>query len=168
MTVGLGYAFEDLYVGQVFRSPGRTITEADVVAFAGLTGDYSELHTSEVYASNSEFRRRVAHGMLGLSFAHGLMWARTGEFRSIAIAFLGISDWRFLRPIFLGDTIFVGYSIESLRDSASRPTQAIATFDVKVTNQDGVVVQAGKKALLLSKTRLAAIEAGQVQEPAAP
>jgi acyl dehydratase len=96
------------------------------------------------------------------------MWARTGEFRSIAIAFLGISDWRFLRPIFLGDTIFVGYSIESLRDSASRPTQAIATFDVKVTNQDGVVVQAGKKALLLSKTRLAAIEAGQVQEPAAP
>lgn len=167
-TVPSDYTFDDLYVGQAFRSPGRTVTEADVVAFAGLTGDFSELHTSEVYAHNSQFGRRMAHGMLGLSFAHGLMWARTGQFRSVAIAFLGISDWRFLGPIFLGDTIFVDYTIESLRDSASRPTQAIATFDVKVTKQDDAVVQAGKKALLLSKVPLAAVEASQGQGRGSP
>jgi len=124
-----GYAYADLYVGMAFRSPGRTITDADLVAFAGLTGDYSELHTSDVYAKNSEFGRRVAHGMLGLAYAHGLMWARTGELRDTAIAFLGIGEWKFLQPIFIGDTIFVNYRIVELRDSKSRPTQAIATFD---------------------------------------
>jgi acyl dehydratase len=155
----LGYAYDDLHVGMSFRSPGRTITDADLVAFAGLTGDYSELHTSEVYAKSSQFGRRVAHGMLGLAYAHGLMWARTGELRETAIAFLGISDWRFVGPIFVGDTIFVDYRIAELRDSRSKPTQAIATFDVDVVNQHGDVVQRGRKALLVSKVPLTAVEA---------
>jgi acyl dehydratase len=155
----LGYTYDDLHVGLAFRSPGRTITDADLVAFAGLTGDYSELHTSDVYARNSEFGRRVAHGMLGLAYAHGLMWARTGELRETAIAFLGIVDWRFVAPIFVGDTIFVNYRICELRDSRSRPTQAIATFDVEVVNQRGGVVQRGRKALLVSKVPLSAVEA---------
>ena len=147
----MGYRYADLQVGMAFRSPGRTITDADLVAFAGLTGDYSELHTSDVYAKASQFGRRVAHGMLGLAYAHGLMWARTGELRETAVAFLGISDWKFLGPIFVGDTIFVNYVIAELRDSQSRPTQAIATFDVSVVTQDDRLVQQGKKALLLSK-----------------
>ena len=92
-----GYRYADLHVGMAFRSPGRTITDADLVAFAGLTGDYSELHTSDVYAKSSQFGRRVAHGMLGLAYAHGLMWPRTGELRETAIAFLGISEWKFRR-----------------------------------------------------------------------
>ena len=144
-----------------FRSPGRTITDADLVAFAGLTGDYSELHTSDVYAKSSEFGRRVAHGMLGLAYAHGLMWARTGDLRETAIAFLGIDDWRFLQPIFVGDTIFVNYRIAELRDSKSRPTQAIATFDVEVVDQDNRVVQRGRKALLVSKVPLSGVEASR-------
>jgi acyl dehydratase len=155
----LGYAYDDLHVGMAFRSPGRTITDADLVAFAGLTGDYSELHTSDVYAKNSEFGRRVAHGMLGLAYAHGLMWARTGELRETAVAFLGIHDWKFVAPIFVGDTIFVDYAIAELRDSRSRPTQAIATFDVTVKNQNGALVQQGRKALLVSKVPLAALSA---------
>ncbi|HKE38714.1 MAG TPA: MaoC/PaaZ C-terminal domain-containing protein [Casimicrobiaceae bacterium] len=155
----LGYTYSDLHVGLAFRSPGRTITDADLVAFAGLTGDYSELHTSDVYARNSQFGRRVAHGMLGLAYAHGLMWARTGELRETAVAFLGISDWKFVGPIFVGDTIFVDYRIAELRDSKSKPTQAIATFDVELVNQDGQVVQRGRKALLVSKVPLKAIEA---------
>jgi acyl dehydratase len=157
----LGYVYDDLHVGMTFRSPGRTITDADVVAFAGLTGDYSELHTSDVYAKNGEFGRRVAHGMLGLAYAHGLMWARTGELRETAVAFLGIGDWRFVSPIFIGDTIFVNYRIAELRDSKSRPTQAIATFDVEVVNQEGTVVQRGRKALLVSKVPLRAVEASK-------
>lgn len=163
--VSVGYTYADLHVGMTFRSPGRTITDADLVAFAGLTGDYSELHTSDVYAKSSQFGRRVAHGLLGLAYAHGLMWARTGELRQTAIAFLGISDWRFVGPVFIGDTLFVNYVIAELRDSRSKPTQAIATFDVEVVNQDGAVVQRGKKTLLVSKVPLAGV-AASVQTPA--
>lgn len=154
----LGYTYDDLVVGLTFRSPGRTITDADLVGFAGLTGDYSELHTSDVYAKASQFGRRVAHGMLGLAYAHGLMWPRTGELRETIIAFLGISDWRFLAPIFVGDTLFVRYVIDEIRDSASRPTQAVVTFGVEVADQDGRVVQAGRKVVLVSKVPLAAVE----------
>jgi acyl dehydratase len=157
----LGYSYADLHVGMAFRSPGRTITDADIVAFAGLTGDYSELHTSDVYARASQFGRRVAHGMLGLAYAHGLMWPRTGELRQTAVAFLGIADWKFVAPIFVGDTIFVNYRVADLRDSKSKPDQAIATFDVELVNQEGKVVQRGRKALLLSKTPLEAVEASQ-------
>ena len=157
-----GYTYEDLHVGMSFRSPGRTITDADVVGFAGLTGDYSELHTSDVYARSSQFGRRVAHGMLGLAYAHGLMWPRTGELRETAIAFLGIAEWKFVGPIFIGDTIFVKYRIADLRDSKSKPTQAIATFDVEVVNQSGTVVQSGRKALLVSKVPLAGVEASRL------
>ena len=166
MSNTTGYTYDDLYVGMEFRSPGRTITDADLVGFAGLTGDYSELHTSDVYAKASQFGRRVAHGMLGLAYAHGLMWARTGELRQTAIAFLGISDWRFRGPLFVGDTMFVNYAITELRDSRSKPDQAIATFDVLVVNQDDETVQQGRKALLCSKIPLAAVAASGRPEDA--
>lgn len=159
MAPSLGYTYEDLHVGLSFRSPGRTITDADLVAFAGLTGDYSELHTSDVYAQASQFGRRVAHGMLGLAYAHGLMWARTGELRQTIIAFLGINDWRFVAPIYVGNTIFVNYVIAEMRDSKSRPTQAIVTFDVELVDQDGRLLQKGRKTVLVSKVPLDAVAA---------
>jgi acyl dehydratase len=158
---GLSYA--DLRAGMSFRSPGRTITDADLVGFAGLTGDYSELHTSDVYAKNSQFGRRVAHGLLGLAYAHGLMWPRTGELRDTAVAFLGINEWKFVGPLFIGDTMFVNYTLAELRDSKSRPTQAIAVFEVSVVNQDDQVVQQGRKALLVSKVPLTAVAASDRQ-----
>jgi acyl dehydratase len=163
-----GYRYDDLFVGMRFRSPGRTITDADLMSFAGLTGDHSELHTSDVYAQASQFGRKVAHGMLGLAYAHGLMWARTGELRETAVAFLGIDGWRFSGPIFVGDTIFVDYELAELRDSRSRPTQAVAVFAVKVVKQDGAVAQEGRKALLVSKIPLAAVAASGVAAIAAP
>jgi acyl dehydratase len=167
MTGKTSYRYDDLFVGMQFRSPGRTITDADVVGFAGLTGDFSELHTSDVYARSSEFGQRVAHGMLGLAYAHGLMWARPGELRETAIAFLGISDWKFVGPIYIGDTIFVNYALAELRDSRSRPSQAIATFDVEVVTQDGKIVQRGRKALLVSKAPLEAVAASSGESAAA-
>ncbi len=158
-TARSGLSYADLRVGMSFRSPGRTITDADLVGFAGLTGDYSELHTSDVYAKSSQFGRRVAHGLLGLAYAHGLMWPRTGELRETAVAFLGINEWKFVGPLFIGDTMFVNYTLAELRDSKSRPTQAIAIFDVSVVNQDDQVVQQGRKALLVSKVPLTAVAA---------
>lgn len=165
MTSRGGYTYADLHVGLSFRSPGRTITDADLVAFAGLTGDYSELHTSDVYARASQFGRRVAHGMLGLAYAHGLMWPRTGELRETAIAFLGISDWKFVGPIFVGNTIFVNYRLAELRESRSRPTQAIATFDVELVDEDERLLQKGRKTLLVSKVPLSAVEASKAASP---
>ena len=148
--------YEDLHVGLEFDSPTRTITESDVMTFAGLTGDYSELHTSQAFAEQTQYGRRVAHGLLGLSVAHGLMWPRTNAMRDIAIALLGISDWRFRGPIFLGDTIRVRYRVAEMRDSRSDPDQAIVTFEVEVLNQADDMVQGGRKVLLVSKTPLAA------------
>ncbi len=115
-----GYRYEDLHVGHALPQPGAHHHRCRPVGFAGLTGDFSELHTSDVYGKASQFGRRVAHGMLGLAYAHGLMWARTGELRETAIAFLGITDWKFVGPIFIGDTIFVNYRITELRDSRSQ------------------------------------------------
>jgi len=154
-----GLRYEDLSVGMSFRSPGRTITDADVIGFGTLTGDLSEVHTSDVYAQNSQFGRRIAHGLLGLSYAHGLMWPRTEQLRHTAIAFLGITDWRFVAPIFLGDTIFVNYAVAAMRDSKSNPEQAIVTFDVEVLNQDGRLCQKGQKVELLSKVPLSGVVA---------
>lgn len=148
--------WEDLHVGLEFDSPTRTVTETDVVMFAALTGDYSELHTSEAFAKNTQYGRRVAHGLLGLALAHGLMWPRTNALRDCAIAFLGLSDWRFRAPIFLGDTIHVTYRIAELRDSRTKPDQAIATFEVQLLNEREEVLQEGRKALLVSKVPLIA------------
>ena len=151
-AIRTGYRYDDLYVGMAFRSPGRTITDADLMAFAGLTGDYSELHTSDVYAKNSQFGRKVAHGMLGLSYAHGLMWPRTGELRETAVAFLGIQDWKFVGPIFVGDTIFVSYVLADLRDSKSRPNAGIVTFLHQGFNQRGEeVCTCTRQALMLKQ-----------------
>jgi NitT/TauT family transport system substrate-binding protein len=145
----------------VVPQPGRTITEADIVAFAGLTGDYSELHTSEVYARNSQFGRRVAHGMLGLAFAHGLMWPRTGELRETAIAFPRHQRLEVRRADLRRRHHLRRLPLAELRDSESRPTQAIAIFDVELVNQDGEVVQRGRKALLVSKVPLSGVEASR-------
>ena len=160
-----GLRFEDLHVGLEFESPTRTVTETDVVMFAALTGDYSELHTSEAFAKKTQYGRRVAHGLLGLALTHGLMWPRTGEMRDIAIALLGVSDWRFRGPIFLGDTVRVAYRIAEMRDSRKHPDQAIVTFEVQLLGDDGAVLQEGRKALLVSKQPLpAATESSEPSE----
>jgi acyl dehydratase len=153
--------WEDLHVGLEFGSPTRTVTETDVVMFASLTGDWSELHTSEAFARRTQYGRRVAHGLLGLALAHGLMWPRTGAMRDIAVALLGVSDWRFRRPIFLGDTIHVRYRIAEMRDSRRYPDQAIVTFEVSLLGEDDAVLQEGRKALLVSKRPLAAAGDGE-------
>lgn len=141
--------FDDLVVGRSWQSPSRTVTEADVGAFAGLTGDHFPLHTSEEYARRTAFGTRIAHGLLGLGFAQGLMWARTGELDDTIVAFLGISDWSFDEPICFGDTIDVAYEVVEQRPSRSTPDRGIVTFAVDVRNQNGITVQHGHKTMLV-------------------
>lgn len=139
---------EDIHVGDEFTTPGRTVTEYDIVAFAGLTGDYASIHVDEVYASKSIHGRRIAHGLLGLAFAQGLTW-RASSAEGARLASLGWDRWRFLAPIFVNDTIYVRCRVESTRQSSSNPERGIVVEELEVVNQRGEVVQRGQHATLV-------------------
>lgn len=132
---------EDFKAGQVFETPARTITEADVVAFAGLSGDYNPLHTDAEFSAKTPFKQRIAHGMLGMSIMTGLA-ARTGMLDGSALAFLGIEDWKFQKPILFGDTIKVRITVADIR-AASKPGTGVLKRQVEIVNQRGEVAQAG-------------------------
>jgi acyl dehydratase len=112
-----GVFFEDLAVGQEFTSPGRTVTEADIVIFAGLSGDYNVLHTDAEHMKASIFGERIAHGLLGLSIEQGL--ASRGE-PAAAHGVLSRLKWKFKGPIKIGDTVHVRSPLSPLRRTAPR------------------------------------------------
>lgn len=143
--------FDDLAVGTAWVTTSRTITEADVGSFAGLTGDRFPLHTSEEFARQTPFGTRIAHGLLGLTFALGLMWPRTGQFDRSSIAFLGVREWDFLAPIAFGETVHVEYRVSSHRASRSQDDRGIVEFDVRLIGASGDILQRGTLALLLAK-----------------
>ena len=148
--VVLGLWFEDFKVGEERLSPGRTITETDLVNFSGLTGDYSQVHTDEEFCKKTEFGTRIAHGLLGLSIAQGLAW-RTNYTQGTGVASLGWDKWRFKRPIMMGDTVRVRWRLTEKRESRSKPGMGIITEFVELVNQRGEVVQGGEHITLLRK-----------------
>ena len=94
-----GLWFEEFEVGQRIITPGRTITESDIVSFAGLSGDYNQIHTNAEFSSKTPFGKRVAHGLLVLSIASGLAM-RTGVLEGTVLAFREINNWKFSLPSF--------------------------------------------------------------------
>jgi acyl dehydratase len=135
-----GLYCEEIKVGDKWTTARRTITEADVIQFAGMTGDYNPLHTDEHWCKeNSAFGTRVAHGMLVSSIALGL-WCRTGLGDGTAIAALG-SEWEFLGPVLIGDTIYVEVEVTEMRQSRSKPEQGIQVLGYTVYNHRDEVVQ---------------------------
>lgn len=140
--------FEDYAVGDEFATPARTITEADVVAFAGLTGDYNRLHTDAEYMRQSPFGERIAHGLLGLSIVNGLKY-RTDMDSDGVIAFLGLS-WQFSAPIKLGDTIRAVLRVTGARET-SKPDRGVVVFGVTALNQRDETVQQGEFTMLLKR-----------------
>jgi acyl dehydratase len=141
-----GRCFEEFQVGEVARSPARTITEADITNFAAYSGDYNPLHTDAEFAGASRYGQRIAHGLLGLSVASGLTW-RLGWIEGTALAFLDL-EWKFRRPVFIGDTIHARMEVAELR-SAPRMGGGIVTFDVRLLNQRDEVTQKGTWRLLI-------------------
>jgi acyl dehydratase len=105
-----GMYFEEFTVGQNIITSGRTITESDIVSFAGISGDYNQIHTDSEFSKGTPFGQRVAHGLLGLSIASGLAM-RTGVLEGTVIAFREINNWKFSNPIYIGDTIHVELNI---------------------------------------------------------
>jgi acyl dehydratase len=141
--------FEDLRVGQEYTSPGRTVTETDVVLFAGLSGDYNVLHTDAELTKGSLFGERIAHGLLGLSIQQGL--ASRGEPVAAHGVLQGLK-WKFKGPIKLGDTIHVHSRIAGLKDgSAVGP--GLATVERRMINQRGEVVQQGEAEYLVERRK---------------
>ena len=140
--------YEDLSLGQEFTGPRRTITEADVVGFAQLSGDWNPIHTDAEFAKTTRFGQRLAHGLLGLAALTGLM-DRTGLFDGSAVAMLGV-QWSFRKPVFIGDTIGFTMRITGLR-LTSDGRYGIVERSFEVRNQDGEVVQEGTIPLLIAR-----------------
>ena len=140
--------FEDIQVGEEYLSPGRTVTEADIVAFAGLSGDYNVLHTDAEFMRTSIFGERIAHGLLVLSISSGLS-TRAMARPFATLAFLGLR-WRFKGPIKIGDTIKVRLRISDKRET-SKPDRGIVTIQRTVLNQRGEVVQEGDTEIMVER-----------------
>lgn len=135
-----GVFFEDLEIGQEFTSPGRTVTEADIVIFAGLSGDYNVLHTDAEHMKTSNFGERIAHGLLGLGIQQGL--ASRGE-PAAAHGLLSALKWKFKGPIKIGDTVHVLSRIAGKRDGPDAG-RGLVTVERRLVNQRGEVVQEGE------------------------
>lgn len=145
-----GKYFEEFELGMRIASPGRTITEADIVNFAGISGDYNLIHTDEEYSKRSPFGRRVAHGLLGLSIASGLA-VRTGVLEGTVLAFREIAEWKFTKPIYIGDTIHVNMTVIETKE-LRRLGGGSVTIDLDVKNQQDETVMRGVwKVLVASK-----------------
>lgn len=145
-----GKFFDDWVVGEEFLTPGRTITETDVVMFAAMTGDYNQLHTSKEFMKDSQFGERIVHGLLGLSVSHGLLF-RLGLLDGTAIAFLGIESWQFKAPIFFGDTIRIKVKVVGKKASSSKPDRGIVKLLLQIIKQDGTPVQEGIKLIMVKR-----------------
>ncbi len=142
-----GMFFEEFAVGQKVRTAGRTVTETDIVGFAGLSGDFNQIHVDAAYARTVPFGQRVAHGLCVLSIASGLA-VQTGIMEGTVLAFREINEWKFSLPVFIGDTIHVEMEVVELK-AIPRLGGGNVTISLEVQNQDGKAVHKGRWTVLM-------------------
>jgi 3-hydroxybutyryl-CoA dehydratase len=142
-----GLYFEEFSIGQKIVTAGRTVTESDVVAFAGVSGDYNQIHVDAQYAEKGPFGQRVAHGLLVLSIVSGLA-VQTGVMERTVIAFREIAEWKFSKPVFLGDTVHGVMEVTGLK-----PFPRLGGGSVEITftvrNQKDEAVMTGKWVVII-------------------
>jgi 3-hydroxybutyryl-CoA dehydratase len=144
MTIHL----DDISAGERFTTARRTLTEADMMAFAGVTGDFNALHTDEIFArEETPFGRRIVHGPLILGLSFGLHSVRD-DWKILALM---ECRRRFLAPTFPGDTVHGRYTVEAVRESASKPQTGFVTLAVEIVNQRDEVVQEGTDVLMIAR-----------------
>jgi acyl dehydratase len=145
--------FDDVEIGNLWRSPERTIQQSDVLEFAALTGDDNPLHVDPEFARRTPFQRPIAHGLLGMSIVAGL-GSRSPSMHTAA--FTRILEWRFVKPIYIGDTVHVVTEVVDKRASGRR--RGLITWRRQLVNQDNVVVQEGTaETLVLMQTTAARV-----------
>ncbi len=155
----MGRLYDEFRVGQRFRTPGRTITTADIGAFAGLTGDYNPVHTDEVFAAATDFGACVAHGPMGIGMAFGLA-SRLDLIDGTVVALLGVT-WDFKAPVRPGDTIHADITVTETR-AVKHPDRGLLGLGIALVNQDGATTQAGTARLLMRRTALEAARWGDL------
>ena len=145
-------SWEDFVVGERYRTDALTVTEAHVVNWAGLTGDWVPLHTDAEYAASSAFGQRIAHGPLTLALALGLA-TRTGMFGDCVLAWLGLDEVRLPRPVLFGDTIHAEVEVTSVRPT-SKGNRGIVASKIDIKNQkDEVVITYEATRMLAGKSK---------------
>ncbi len=145
---GKGMYFEEFQIGQKITTAARTITEGDIVTFAGLSGDYNQIHTDAEFSKSTPFGQRIAHGLLGLSIASGLAM-RTGMLEGTVLAFREITEWKFSKPVFIGDTIHVVITVLETK-AVPRLGGGSITIALEVKNQRDETVMKGTWAALVA------------------
>jgi acyl dehydratase len=147
-----GLYFEEFTVGQKLATSGRTVSEDAIFSFAGLTGDYNQIHTNAEFAKKTQFGQRIAHGLLGLALATGLVM-QTGFLEGTVLAFREINEWKFVKPFFIGDTITAELTVTETKALPRIGGGAIIAAIV-VKNQNDEICQRGSLNLLvLSKPK---------------
>lgn len=144
-----GKTIDEFTVGEVALSPGRTVTETDIVTYSWVSGDTNPMHTDAVHAAKSPIGQRIAHGTLVLSIATGLS-ARIGQLDGTAIAALGVDEWKFLKPVFINDTIYLRTTVVEARVS-SKPDRGVLVRRMEILNQHGEVVQTGLMTTMVAR-----------------
>ncbi len=148
-----GLFIEEFVVGSVAISPGRTVTETDIVSFSWVSGDTNPMHTDAEYSAKSPIGQRIAHGALGLSICTGLS-ARLGYLDGTAIAALGVDEWKYLKPIYLNDTVTLRATVVEAR-TTSKPDRGVLVRRMDLLNQHGDLLQTGLMTTMV-RTRAAA------------
>lgn len=139
---------DEIEAGTTFITARRTITEADIVAFAGVSGDFNPLHTDEIFArEHSPFGRRIAHGPLVHGIGYGLASVRD-DWQIVALA---ECHRRFLAPVYPGDTVWGEYEVLSVRASRSRLLTGFVTLAVKMRSDRSEAVQEGNDVLMVAR-----------------
>jgi acyl dehydratase len=142
--------FDEFQSGQHIVTAGRTIAESDVLAFAGLSGDFNPIHTDAEFSKSTPYGQRIAHGMLCLSIAVGLTM-RSGFLGGTVLAFREIGDWKFVKPVFLGDTIHAELEVTETK-ALPRLQAGAVVLAVTVKNQHAETTMKGNwTALVASK-----------------
>ncbi len=142
-----GKYYDEIALGEERLSPRVTVTEGHILAYAGVSGDFSPLHMDEEYARSTEFGQRIAHGLMGLSLVDGLKVQSAFFQDGIALGW----NWRFRRPIRIGDTLQARLRIAEMRVPRSRPHMGIVHVEVTLLNQRGEVVQEGEHQLMVPR-----------------
>jgi acyl dehydratase len=144
-----GLYWEEWEIDAEFVSPARTVTEADIVAFAGISGDYNPLHIDAEYCKQTPFGERIAHGPLIYAMVAGLLF-QLHLYDDTLIAFLGFDSLKFTRPVKPGDTVHARIKVLEKRET-SNPERGVMKRQLQVLNQRGEVVQEGVQAFLLKR-----------------
>lgn len=144
-----GMYWEEWEIGAEFESPARTVTEADITLFAGLSGDFNPLHVNEEYCKTTQFGTRIAHGPLVYSIAAGLLF-QLHLYDDTLIAFLGFDSLKFTKHVVAGDTIRARITVTEKRET-SRPDRGVMKRQLQVFNQRDEMVQDAVQAFLLQR-----------------